>query len=102
MGHIGYKLLPGFIQNLHSAQHLIKGVGDKLRLCVIRHRYLLIQIPVRQILNGLGDPGKRLHQYTGQEISQHHHKQTDSNEKKISPLFQHVNTVRDLAGGNAD
>ena len=80
MRHIGYKLLSGFIQRLHSRKHLVKCICDQSCLCIIRYRDLLILISVCKVLDCFRYPSKWLHQDRGKNITQkngQHYNDTD-------------------------
>ena len=70
VGYIRYKLRSRLIQHLHSGKHLIKCIGDKFRLCIVRYADFILLISICQILDCLGDSRKWFDKNRGQNIGQ--------------------------------
>ena len=100
MGHIGYKLLSGFIQCSDPFKHTVKGIRDQLSFCIIRYGNVRIHIAVRNILDGPGDLIKRLNQDARQNISQDQYHNSNDTDHKNLLLLQHSHAGIDLIHGN--
>ena len=102
MGHIGNKLISGLIQNLHSGKHFVERIRNKCCLCIIRDRNLLILVSIRQILNGLGNSGKRLYKNRRKHISKKDRQHNNDSCDQKTLLFQLQNILCNFIGGKAD
>ena len=102
MRHIGNKLISGLIQNLHSGKHFVERIRNKCCLCIIRDRNLLILVSIRQILNGLGNSGKRLYKNRRKHISKKDRQHNNDSCDQKTLLFQFQNILCNFIGGKAD
>ena len=100
MGHIGYELLPGFVQNLHTVDHLVESICDQLCLCIVRNTDFFIQHTICQVLNGLRNSGKRFHKDCRQQPRQKYRKHYDHTDQHNASLFQFIQCLCNVHCGN--
>ena len=87
MGHIGYKLLPGFIKNFHAVDHLVECICDQLCLRIVRNTDFFIQHAICQVFNGLRHSCKWFYKYCGEQPCQKYRKNNNTSDQHHASLF---------------
>ena len=100
MGHIGYKLLPGFIKNFHAVDHLVECICDQLCLRIVRNTDFFIQHAICQIFNGLRHSCKWFYKYCREQPCQKYRKNNNTSDQHHASLFHLCQCFRNINSRN--
>ena len=100
MGHIGYKLLSGFIKDFHTVDHLVECICDQLCLRIVRNTDLFIQHTICQVFNGLRHSRKWFYKYCGEQPCQKYRKNNNTSDQHHASLFHLCQCFRNINSRN--
>ena len=100
MGHIGYKLLSGFIKDFHTVDHLVECICDQLCLRIVRNTDFFIQHAICQVFNGLRHSCKWFYKYCREQPCQKYRKNNNTSDQHHASLFHLCQCFRNINSRN--